>query len=155
MVLDQKEVTMSSFANIVIADALGSPVNHTFVPASTVGGVYRWQDMTSAANPTGVPIGYNVIEASAAMSKNVNAGAGKFALDFRYTMPVLESISNSTVTGILPAPTWAYDCAMFIKFVVSARASQQQRDDLYKMGPLAFANAQIGDWCKSYTQPGF
>ncbi len=144
---------MATFANMVIADALGSPVNHTFVPVSRVNGIHSWEDQSAASNPLGVPVGFNRIFASAAMSKDTNAGKGKFALDFRYVMPTLETVSNSTQSGILPAATWAYDCAMFIKFVVSARSTLQNRKDLYKMGPLAFQNAQVLDWCQTYQTP--
>lgn len=144
---------MSAFANMVIADALGTPVNHTFVPASVQNGLFEWQDQSAASNPLGVPVGFNRILASAQMAKDTNNGKGKFALDFRYIMPTLETVSNSTQSGILPAATWAYDCAMFIKFVVSARSTAQNRLDLFKMGPLAFQNAQIGDWAKTYQMP--
>lgn len=145
---------MSAFANMVIADALGTPVNHTFVPVNFANGIFEWQDQSAASNPLGVPVGFNRIQASANMSKDVNAGKGKFSLDMRFVMPTLETVSNSTQSGILPAATWAYDCAMFIKFVVSARSTLQNRSDLFKMAPLALANAQIGDWCKNYQQPG-
>lgn len=144
---------MATFANMVIADALGTPVNHTFVPSSNREGLFEWQDQTAANNPLGVPVGFNRILCSAQASKDVNAGRGKFALDFRYVMPTLETVSNSTQSGILPAATWAYDCAMFIKFVVSSRSSTQNRADLFKMGPLAFQNAQISDWAKTYLMP--
>lgn len=144
---------MSAFANMVIADALATPVNHTFIPVASKEGLFEWQDQSAASNPLGVPVGFNRILASAQMSRDVNAGKGKFALDFRYIMPTLETVSNSTQSGILPAATWAYDCAMFIKFVVSARSTLQNRKDLYKMGPLAFQNAQILDWAQTYQNP--
>lgn len=145
---------MAAFGNMVIADALGTPVNHTFVPANFANGIFEWQDQSAANNPLGVPVGFNRILTSANMSKDVNAGKGKFSLDMRFIMPTLETVSNSTQSGILPAATWAYDCAVFVKYVVSARSSLQNRLDLFKMAPLAFANAQIGDWCKTYQQPG-
>lgn len=144
---------MAAFANMVIADALATPVNHTFIPVSAREGLFEWQDQTSAANPLGVPVGFNRVLATAKMSKDVNAGRGSFALDFRYIMPTLETVSNSTQSGILPAATLAYECAMFIKFVVSARSTLQNRKDLYKMGPLAFQNAQILDWAQTYQNP--
>lgn len=144
---------MSAFGSMVIADALGAPINHTFVPVSAREGLFEWQDQSAASNPLGVPVGFNRILASAQMSKDVNQGKGKFALDVRYIMPTLETVSNSTQSGILPAATWAYDCAMFIKFVVSARSTLQNRKDLFKMGPLAFQNAQILDWAQTYQNP--
>jgi hypothetical protein len=153
MGLAQKVETMAALANMVIADALGSPINHTFIPAPKPNGVMEWQDQTAASNPSGVPVGFNLIQASALMSKNVSAGAGKFALDFRYVMPTLETVSNSTVSGILPAPTWGYDCSMFVKIVFAARSSLQNRKDVMKMAPLALANAQVYDWATTYQSP--
>lgn len=144
---------MAAFANMVIADAIGTPVNHTFVPVSNGNGLFVWQDQSAASNPLGVPVGFNQISAQGQMSKDVNAGRGKFALDFRYIMPTLETVSNSTQSGILPAATWAYDCAMFCKFVFSARSSLQNRKDVLKMGPLALANTQLSDWIQTYQQP--
>jgi hypothetical protein len=144
---------MSDLANIVIADALGTPVNHTFIPSPQANGVMRWEDQAAASNPLGVPVGFNTITAQAAMSKDTNAGKGRFVLDLRYIMPTLETVSNSTQSGILPAATWAYDCAMFMKIVFSARSTLQNRKDILKMGPLALANAQLTDWAQAYQSP--
>lgn len=145
---------MAAFASMAIQDALGIPVSHTFVPAVMRDGLFEWQDQTSASNPLGVPVGFNRITAQAQMSKDVNAGRGKFALDYRYVMPTLETVSNSTQSGILPAATWGYDCSMFIKVIMSARSTLQNRKDLIKMGILGFQNAQIGtDWAQLYQQP--
>lgn len=144
---------MATFANIVLADALGTPVNHTFVPAQFKDNVFEWQDQSAASNPLGVPVGFNRIQASATMSKDTNAGKGKFALDLRYIMPTLETVSNSTQSGILPAATWAYDCAVFTKMVVSSRSTLQNRKDLRKMIALLLANTQILDWVETYQQP--
>jgi hypothetical protein len=145
---------MAALANMVIADALGTPVNHTFVPiGQNKDGVFEWQDQSAASNPLGVPIGFNKILVSAQMSKDVNAGKGKFALDYRFIMPTLETVSNSTQSGILPAATWGYDCAMFIKWVVSARSTAQNRLDLFKMGPLGFQDNQVKEWARNYTMP--
>jgi hypothetical protein len=148
-----RRIVIAAFAAMTIADALGSPINHTFVAARNINGLFTWEDQSAASNPLGVPIGFNVISAQAAMSKDVNAGRGKFALDFRYVMPTLETVSNSTQSGILPAATWAYDCAMFTKFVFSARSTLQNRKDVLKMGPLALANTQLSDWIQTYQQP--
>jgi hypothetical protein len=95
---------MSAFANIVIADALGTPVNHTFVPVSNRDGLFIWQDQSAASNPSAVPVGFNELAVSGSMSKDVDKGRGRFALDVRYRMPTLETVSNSTASGILPAP---------------------------------------------------
>lgn len=143
---------MATFGTMTIADALATPVNHTFVPASNRSGLFEWQDQTSAANPNGVPVGFNRILASAAMSKD-NGSKGRFALDYRFVLPTLETVSNSTVTGILPAPTWGYDCTVFIKFVASNRSSLQNRKDAAKMAIAGFQNLQLSDWYQTYQMP--
>lgn len=145
---------MAAFGNIVLSDALGTPVNHTFVNASSKDGLLNWQDQTAASNPLGVPVGFNQIFGSATMSKDVNAGKGKFALDLRLIMPTLETVSNSTQSGILPAATWAYDCAFFGKLVVSARSTAQNRKDLRKMASNLLTIAQIQEWIENYQMPG-
>jgi hypothetical protein len=144
---------MSAFANIVIADALGTPVNHTFVPVSNRDGLCTWQDQSAASNPSAVPVGFNELAVSGSMSKDVDKGRGRFALDVRYRMPTLETVSNSTASGILPAPIWAYDCSVFIKTVFSARSTLQNRKDAVKMAVLAYQNAQVDDWLKNYQMP--
>jgi hypothetical protein len=144
---------MAAYANMTIADALGTPVNHTYAVANAINGVFRWEDRTAASNPSGVPIGFGAITIAANMSKDVNAGRGRFVLDYRMVQPVLETVSNSTVTGILPAAIKGYECAMFIKFIASSRSTGQNRADLFKMGILGFQNTQVSDWCTSYTWP--
>lgn len=144
---------MAAFASMTIADALGTPVNHTFIPARIENGMYVWEDQSAASNPNGVPVGFNTITAMGVMSKDTNAGKGKFALDYRYTQPTLEVVSNSTVTGILPAAIRGYECAVFIKTVFSARSTAQNRADAFKMAVLGYQNSQISDWAKNYQQP--
>jgi hypothetical protein len=57
--------------------------------------------------------------------------------------PVLETLSNSTVSGILPAPMVSYTPRTFIEFVMPERASLQNRKDLRKMAANLLAEAQV------------
>lgn len=143
---------MATFGSMTIADAQATPVNHAFVAASNLNGLFNWQDQTAASNPNGVPVGFNNILASVNFGKD-RSSKGKFALDYRFIMPTLETVSNSTSSGILPAPIWAYDCSIFIKAVFSNRSSLQNRKDAAKMAVLGFQNAQIADWLQTYQMP--
>ncbi len=39
---------MSAIANIVVPDAAGTPVNHTFAPQGSVGALARWKEKAAA-----------------------------------------------------------------------------------------------------------
>jgi hypothetical protein len=144
---------MAALADMVIADALGAPVNHTFVALGYDSkGVACWQDQSSADNPLGVPDGYSNYFASSQMNL-LPGGQGRFVLDTRFFKPSLETVSNSTQSGILPAAQKAYDSAIFIKCVFSARSTLQNRKDATKMAVLAFQNTQLVDWSQLYKRP--
>jgi hypothetical protein len=47
--------------------------------------------------------------------------------------PILENVSNSTVSGVAPAPTLSYTPRSFTEYVLPERSSLQNRKDLRKM----------------------
>jgi hypothetical protein len=47
--------------------------------------------------------------------------------------PILETVSNDTVSGIAPAPTVSYVSRCFQEFINPERGSLQNRKDLRKM----------------------
>lgn len=144
---------MAVIASMTIADALATPVNHTFVPIGFDSkGVMLWQDQTSADNPSGVPDGFTNMWCGSSLTL-AKGGNGRFALDYRFLKPSLETVSNSTASGILPAAQKAYDSAVFIKAVFSARSTLQNRKDAVKMAVLGFQNAQVADWATLYQKP--
>jgi len=144
---------MAVIASMTIADALGTPVNHTFVPIGFDSkGVMLWQDQTSADNPLGVPDGFTNMWASSSLVTG-KGGSGRFSLDYRFAKPTLETVSNSTQSGILPAAQKAFDSSVFIKCVFSARSSLQNRKDAVKMAVLGFQSTQLADWSTLYQKP--
>lgn len=143
---------MTAKGNIVAMDGKPTPVAHTFVPTSETGGLFTWQDMTAAENPTGSPLGFNTVNVSGRFGKDRGA-AGKFTLDFRLRLPVLEVTSSAAATGFAPPPTLAYENAAFIKLVMSNRCTLQQRDDLLTLMLHTFSDAQIWNWARLYSQP--
>jgi hypothetical protein len=129
--------------NIVLADAQATPVNHTFIPLGPdKNGVFWFEDQSQAS-----PIGYWRV--SVALKRPTNAKAGSSSKDrvLRATIalhePILENVTNSTVSGIAPAPTIAYANRCFVEFVLAERSSLQNRKDLRKMVATLLGEAQV------------
>lgn len=136
---------MALAANIVIADAAGTPVNHTFVPTGKdTSDVFWFTDRSQLS-----PIGYwkISIEYKQPPAPKVGESSSNRTIRVRVGLhePVLETLSNSTVSGILPAPTVAYIPRSFLEFVIPERASLLDRQNLRKMIGLLATNAQIVD----------
>lgn len=130
-------------SNIVIADAAGTPVNHTFIPMGyDKNGVFWFEDQSQAS-----AIGYWRI--SADLKRPVQAQAGQssdgrvYRARFALHEPVLANITNSTVSGVLPAPQLAYSVRSFQEFVLPERSALLDRQHIAKMTPLLAQNAQI------------
>nr|UUW21315.1 MAG: hypothetical protein [Sanya fiers-like virus 21] len=122
-----------ALANIVLADAQATPVNHTFVPIGTDKDGVIWFEDQSQANA----IGFWRISYQLKRPAPAQAGASSAKRTFRAVIglhePTLETVSNNTVSGIAPAPTIAYTARSFTEYVMPERSSLQNRKDLRKM----------------------
>lgn len=132
-------------ADIVLADATGTPVNHTFKPSGIDGkGIYWWTDRSQAN-----PIGYWKISAEFKEPPPAQAGQSSEGRSYRVRVglhePVLENTTNSTVSGIAPAPTLAYIPRSFTEYVMSERSTLTERQHLRKMTQNLQANANVVD----------
>jgi hypothetical protein len=130
-------------SNIVLADALATPVNHTFVPLGPDReGVFWFEDQSQAS-----PIGYWRISYSLKRPAVGAAGASSAQRTYRATIglhePVLENVTNNTVSGISPAPTVSYIPRAFTEYVMPERSSLQNRKDLRKMNYNLHNEAQF------------
>jgi hypothetical protein len=132
---------MSAIANVVLNDAATTPVAHTFSP--DVQGLRDGQQIAiyvdRAAN-AGTPVGFYKLEMT--MSRP-SANRKTYRVGLKMSMPVLEVTSNSTVSGIAPAPTIAYSPLIQMDVVIPERASAQARKDLRKMFYEALNHAQV------------
>lgn len=140
-------------SNIVLADAQGTPVNHTFVPLGPdKEGVFWFEDQSQAS-----PIGYWRISATLKRPPIGRAGQNSASRTFRTVIglhePVLETVSNDTVSGIAPAPTLSYVPRSFTEFVMPERASLQNRKDLRKMTANLLAEAQMVSLVETLITP--
>lgn len=139
--------------NIVLADAQATPVNHTFVPLGPdKDGVFWFEDQSQAS-----PIGYWRISYQKKAPPVGQAGQNSSTRTYRAVIglhePVLENITNSTVSGIAPAPTLSYVPRSFTEYVMPERASLQNRKDLRKMTYNLNNEAQLISLVENLVMP--
>jgi len=132
-----------AYSNIVINDAQATPVAHTFIPIGLDADGKFWFEDQSQANV----IGY--WRASIQLKRPGPAQAGQSSEGRTYRArvelhePVLANITNSTVSGVLPAPQLAYTVRAFGEFPIPERAALIDRQNIAKMFPLLLQNAQV------------
>jgi len=130
-------------SNIVLADAAGTPVNHTFAPSGKDANGVFWYVDRSQSNA----IGYWKISVEFKEPSQAQAGVSSKERAYRIRIglhePVLEVLSNSTVSGITPAPTVAYIPRHFDEYIMSERSIKLERQHLRKMSQNLLGNAQI------------
>lgn len=134
---------MSAVANIVLQDAQATPVSHTFIPLGPDANNVWWFEDQSAASP----IGYNRISLQLVRPGNPSAGEDSAKRVFRVKIglhtPTLEVISNSTVSGIIPAPTISYINRFNAEFIIPERSTLQNRKDARKYAQFLMADTQV------------
>jgi len=135
---------MGVATNIVLADAAGTPVNHTFVPLGVdIRGV-QWFEEQTAISPLGF---YRISMALTRPPMDRTPGLNSKERTQRAKIvlwePVLETLSNDTSSGISPAPTIAYVPAAFTDYVISERATLRNRQDLRKMNGNLQSDANV------------
>lgn len=137
---------MPTAANIVLADAQATPVNHTFVPIGrdAKDPSIFWYEDQSAANAIG---NWRVNISIRRPSPNVKAGESSKTRSYKVVVglyePVLETVSNNTVSGIAPAPTIAYTPKVLCTLDLPERSTLQNRKDLRKMVANLLGDAQV------------
>lgn len=136
---------MATGGNIVVADATTpTPVNHTYVwDGQDPDGVSLWTDRSA-----GIPLGYWMISAKLMRPARRKGNAADAAVgNYRYRVvvkqPVMENTTNSTVSGIAPAPTVSYVPMFDGVYVLPERSTGLARAHLAKMVPLILNHAQI------------
>ncbi len=134
---------MPQAATIALADAAGTPVTHNFLPNGKDADGTFWFTDRSQTNA----IGYWKISVEFKEPPPAKAGENSANRTFRVRVglhePVLETLSNSTISGITAAPTVGYIPRSFCEFVMPERAALLDRQHLRKMTANLLANAQI------------
>jgi hypothetical protein len=118
---------MASQANLSINDGQATPVAHTFYTNgagwsdSLKGILASWVDRSQAA-----AVGYWKASLS---FKEPAKGEKNYRVAFKTEVPVLENVTNSTTSGIAPAPTVAYNPISTTTFSIPERSTLAARKD--------------------------
>lgn len=126
---------MPQIGNVVINDGAGTPVAHTFAPVTINGPLASYADRSG-----GIAVGFPTITASLTSPTKTSR---LYKARLRVVVPVLETLSNSTVSGILPAPTKGYDMTADMTFLMPERSTLQNRKDLLAFAKNLLANALV------------
>lgn len=140
-------------SNIVLADAQGTPVNHTFIPIGLDSdGVYWWVDQSQVN-----AVGYWRISVKVKAPMPAKAGESSNGRTNRVTVslhePVTETPGDSSASGIMPAPTVAYITRQITEYVIPERTTLQNRKDIRKMGYALQNDPQIIDFVENLVYP--
>lgn len=134
---------MGAITNISLADAQATPVTHVFNPSKQgLQGSVSVADWEDRAVNNGVPVGFYKISTT---FQRPNKDRKSYKIGMKISIPQLENVTNSTVSGIAPAPTVSYTPLFEGSFVLPERASLQSRKDLRKMVANLFADPQIAN----------
>lgn len=140
---------MSAIANIVVNDGLATPVAHTFAPAKTQADMAVLEDRIS-----GIYIGYNRLTYQLTRPTGSSNGATRnLKLSIKIETPKLEVVSNSTVSGISPAPTISYRPVAEVLATFPERSTLQDRKDLLAFLKNVLANAFSTDAFEKFELP--
>jgi hypothetical protein len=130
-------------SNIVLADAQGTPVNHTFIPVGRDKNDVFWFEDQSQANAIGFwKISVELTKPPVPTAQQNSSGRTVRAKVGLHE-PILETVSNNTVSGIAPAPTVSYVPRVITEFIMPERSALLDRKNLRKMKALLLADAQI------------
>jgi len=130
-------------SNIVLADAQGTPVNHTFIPIGRDPNGLYWFEDQSQANAIGFwKISIELKKPGTPSAKESSEGR-VIRAKVQLHEPILENVTNNTISGIAPAPTVSYVPRSFSEFVMPERAALLDRKNLRKMMANLLAEAQV------------
>lgn len=141
---------MAARANIVLADGQATPVSHTFGPNSGDGNVPGASVISYEDRSGGIKVGYPVIQITTRPPTRQNRNHKVTLLVKR---PVLENVTNSTVSGIAPAPTVSYDVTAKIEFVLPERSTLDVRKDALAYAKNLLANAVVTSAVQDLESP--
>lgn len=127
---------MPAIGNLVINDGQATPVAHTFAPVGVEANVAKHADRSG-----GIPVGYGIV--TIGMRNPGNGQGGVYKASIKVLIPSLEQTSPSTATGIQPAPSVAYTTAAHLDFLLPARGTLLDRQNILAYVKNALSNASI------------
>lgn len=135
---------MPALAAITINDGLATPVAHTFNPAGPDknGTNYLYDRSGGIAIGFG-RVGLSLREPMPARNGTESKASRVYKAMVDVSIPVLESTSAATGTGIAPAPTIAYTTVVKMEFLLPERSTLQNRKDILAYAKNILSNSNV------------
>jgi hypothetical protein len=135
---------MPAVAAIVLADALATPVNHTFSPLGPdANGVWWFEDPTTTSAIGNWRLSAQLTRPGPPASGD-DSSKRVCRVKIGIHIPILENVTNSTISGISPAPTVAYVPRCMMEFILPERSVKDyDRKTLRKFAYNLLQNANI------------
>lgn len=144
---------MTAVTNIVLADALATPVNHTFIPLGPdLNGVWWFEDQSPS-----YPVGFKKISLQLVRTPAGKAGTTSTAnrvnrLKIVIYDPTLEVVGIAQ-NGLIAPPEISYVERSNMEFVLNERDTLQNRKDLRKYSYLLLQHQTVIDCIESLSPP--
>lgn len=120
-----------ALARLTTDAAIGVDTN--FAPESfQPNGVTKWVDRVG-----GIAIGYPALTMAV---RPPTQASRMYKVTTKVVLPTLEVTAPSTMTGIQPAPTKAYDCTCVMEFMLPERSTLLERQRLFSVVASLFAD---------------
>jgi len=140
---------MAAVSSIVLPDAQGTPVNHTFVPLGpSSDGTWWFEDQSGSSPVAYARIGSRLSRTPAATNGQSSSSDRVNRVVLTLSLPQVETLGTNDA-GITPPPTVAFVDRFKVEFVMAERDSLQNRKDLRKYLLGLLANTQILDQIES------
>lgn len=134
---------MPAVAAITLLDAAATPVSHTFNPLGPdINGVWWFEERLAASTIGNQRISVQLIRPGAP-AQGQNSSQRICRVKIGIHTPILETLSNSTISGIIAAPTVAYVERCNMEFIIPERSVLVDRQTIRKYADNLLANAQI------------
>lgn len=134
---------MAAVANIVLADALATPVNHTFIPLGPdSNGVWWFEDQSGSSALGNNRLSISLVRSSAPVNGLVSRSDRVNRVKIALYCPTLETLGTNDA-GVTPPPTVAYVNRANIEFSLAERNTLQNRKDLRKFAQFVIADTQV------------
>lgn len=122
---------MPQYSTLNLGDGQATPVNHPFTVQSVKPDLLAFSEKVS-----GVPfIGWPEVvirHRAPIVQRGRRSADGVFREEFSIKVPQMDTTSPSTSTGVQPVPTVGYVNQVKVTFLMSERATDQQKKDLRK-----------------------
>lgn len=146
---------MSAMSDVTLNDGLPTPVAHVFSGVrlgtqlgNPMASLAEWADKSG-----GVFAGYPRMTLSVRRPDSNGKGSKVAKIVLRIAVPTLEVVSNSTLSGIAPAPTVAYVTQGEVSFLLPDRGSLQTRKDALAFVRNALSSTVLIDAVQDLAAP--